>query len=36
MRGVSSNLIVAMIDLVNEGATEVDEKECDNFLQALK
>lgn len=36
MRGVSTNLIVAMIDLVYEGATEVDEKDCDNFLQTLK
>ena len=36
IRGVSSNLIAAMIDLVYDGETKVEERECDEFLKTLK
>ena len=32
IKGISSKLIVAMVDLVYEGQTQVDEKENDDFL----
>ena len=36
IRGISSKLIVPMVDLAYEGQTQVDEKEKDDFLTTLK